>query len=396
MYKRQSLTHSYLDLDVVNNNLSADTDAPILRFEETRNQPFLDGNSSDYFCTIIRFSIQTGNSLPVFIPRIETGQTDVNKTVYKITMTWGTYSTTISVPYSSNDLTAPIPLTPNDVQDLSSTYYFVYNIQNVVEMLNAGFTKAVAELLKLMGYIPPKVPPDPNAAPIPTVIQAFLAATAPFFELDTNTNRLVINVDALFVKSTIGSYTGNIYINTRLYEMLSGLNCTLVTTSGDANYLVNTNSYNPKSYKDEMDVYHTMYQMPQEISSVPMWNPIASIVFCSSMIPVVPTNTSPAKTYSDVWSTNLISTGNNSNLTNIITDFEIPISETNQYRPVIFYSPTAEYRLVDMHSTLNLNRVDITVFWKTHFGEFIPLRLPAGCSAHIKIMFRHRLFNIPE
>ena len=111
------------------------------------------------------------------------------------------------------------------------------------------------------------------------------------------------------------------------------------------------------------------------------------------MIPVVPTNTSPAKTYSDVWSTNLISTGNNSNLTNIITDFEIPISETNQYRPVIFYNPTAEYRLVDMHSTLNLNRVDITVFWKTHFGEFIPLRLPAGCSAHIKIMFRHRLFN---
>ena len=135
-----------------------------------------------------------------------------------------------------------------------------------------------------------------------------------------------------------------------------------------------TNSYNPKSYKDDLAVYHTMYQMPQEISSVPMWNPIASIVFCSSMIPVVPTNTSPAKTYSDVWSTNLISTGNNSNLTNIITDFEIPISETNQYRPVIFYNPTAEYRLVDMHSTLNLNRVDITVFWKTHFGEFIPLR----------------------
>ena len=89
------LTHSYLDLDVVNNNLSGDTEDPVLRFEETRNQPFLKGNSSDYFCTIIRFSIQTGNSLPVFIPRIETGQTDVNKTVYKITMTWGTYSTTI-------------------------------------------------------------------------------------------------------------------------------------------------------------------------------------------------------------------------------------------------------------------------------------------------------------
>ena len=237
-----SLTHSYLDLDVVNNNLSADTDAPVLRFEETRNQPFLDGNSSDYFCTIIRFSIQTGNSLPVFIPRIETGQTDVNKTVYKITMTWSTYSATISVPYSSNDLTAPKPLAPNDVQDLSSTYYFVYNIQNVVEMLNAGFTKAKTELLKATGYV------APSANPTPVVSQALLDTAAPFFALDTSSNRLVINVDSKFVINSFGTFRGNIYINTRLYEMLSGLNCTLITSSGDANYLVNTNSYNPKSY----------------------------------------------------------------------------------------------------------------------------------------------------
>ena len=199
-----SLTHSYLDLDVVNNNLSADTDAPILRFEETRNQPFLDGNSSDYFCTIIRFSIQTGNSLPVFIPRIETGQTDVNKTVYKITMTWGNgadinYSTTISVPYRSYDLTAPTPFAPNTVQDLSSTYYFVYNIQNVVEMLNTGLTNARVALLAPMTF---------NS----DVRNALLLTTPPFFELDTSSNRLVINVDSLFVKSTIGAYSGNIYL----------------------------------------------------------------------------------------------------------------------------------------------------------------------------------------
>ena len=148
----------------------------------------------------------------------------MNKTVYKITMTWGNgtdinYSTTISVPYSSNDLTAPTPLAPNTVQDLSSTYYFVYNIQNVVEMLNAGFTKAYAALLTRLGYFDltsPLVPP----AQWPAIIQAFQATTAPFFELDTNTNRLVINVDSLFVKS---GYSGKIYVNTRLYEMLRSL-----------------------------------------------------------------------------------------------------------------------------------------------------------------------------
>ena len=78
--------HTYLDLDVVNNNLNSNTDAPQLRFEENRNTPFLEGDSSEYFCSIVRFSIQTGNSLPIFIPRVETGQADINKTVYRVTL----------------------------------------------------------------------------------------------------------------------------------------------------------------------------------------------------------------------------------------------------------------------------------------------------------------------
>ena len=68
--------HVYMDLDVINNDYISTT-PPQLRFEETRNQPFLDGDSSDYFCSIVRFSIQTGNTLPVFIPRIQTGRSDV-------------------------------------------------------------------------------------------------------------------------------------------------------------------------------------------------------------------------------------------------------------------------------------------------------------------------------
>ena len=61
--------HVYLDLDVVNNDFSSITPPP-LKFEENRNAPFLDGSSADYFCSIVRFSIQTGNSLPVFIPKL--------------------------------------------------------------------------------------------------------------------------------------------------------------------------------------------------------------------------------------------------------------------------------------------------------------------------------------
>ena len=55
--------HTYLDLDVVNNNMTSSNNAPHLRFEENRNTPFLEGDCSDYFCSIVRFSIQTSNSL---------------------------------------------------------------------------------------------------------------------------------------------------------------------------------------------------------------------------------------------------------------------------------------------------------------------------------------------
>ena len=40
----------YMDLDVINSDYNA-TSKPQLRFEETRNTPFLPGDSADYFCS---------------------------------------------------------------------------------------------------------------------------------------------------------------------------------------------------------------------------------------------------------------------------------------------------------------------------------------------------------
>ena len=104
--------HVYMDLDVINNDYNS-TSKPQLRFEETRNTPFLPGDSADYFCSIVRFNIQTGNTLPVFIPRIQTGQNDPCKTIYTVfseytsngyqLCTWGA-----NVMYEPEDMTAPL------------------------------------------------------------------------------------------------------------------------------------------------------------------------------------------------------------------------------------------------------------------------------------------------
>ena len=66
----QESHHVYLDLEVINNNHTPGVSPPYLRFEEIRNTPFLDGDSSEFPCSIVRFTIQTGNTLLVFIPLV--------------------------------------------------------------------------------------------------------------------------------------------------------------------------------------------------------------------------------------------------------------------------------------------------------------------------------------
>ena len=82
-------THVYLDLEVRSDDVETVSSPPPLNFDETRLHPFLNGDASDYFCTIARFTLDTSNSIPVFIPEIETHPTtnptkNVNQTIYKI------------------------------------------------------------------------------------------------------------------------------------------------------------------------------------------------------------------------------------------------------------------------------------------------------------------------
>ncbi|MFM7981732.1 MAG: hypothetical protein ACKPKO_20680 [Candidatus Fonsibacter sp.] len=63
--------HVHLDLDVTNNDYTHVGSPPYLRFEEIRNTQLLDGDRSEYFCNIVRFTVQTTNNLPLFIPVVE-------------------------------------------------------------------------------------------------------------------------------------------------------------------------------------------------------------------------------------------------------------------------------------------------------------------------------------
>ena len=246
--------HTYLDLDVVNNNMNSSTNAPQLRFEENRNTPFLEGDSSEYFCSIVRFSIQTGNSLPIFIPRVVTGQGDINKTVYGVTLsatvthnddkaktdttpavpaTTNSFTgSTSSLSYSSPDSVADVPQQPLTQQDLSGTYYYQYNIKDIVKMSNAGLAAASKAFTD---NIPAGFLQGTDEKDISTIMKN---TYAPYFEYDYDKCRLVLNLDQSFNSGSYGNgtYAGSDYFNTRFYELLSGLPCIRQNRTGDLNY----------------------------------------------------------------------------------------------------------------------------------------------------------------
>jgi len=163
---------------------------------------------------------------------------------------------------------------------------------------------------------------------------------------------------------------------------------------GDRNFQIKTKNNN---YANTLAVNNNgntqkYIQAFQEINSVGLWNPVAAIVFTSTTLPIHPTLTSPPKIYNNN-STGLVGAGT-TNLTNILSDFEIAISNTNQYRPELSYAPPGEYRLIDMYSNSNLSKIDLNVYWKDRYGNLKPLRLQPGCSASVKLLFRHKHFYL--
>jgi hypothetical protein len=102
--------------------------------------------------------------------------------------------------------------------------------------------------------------------------------------------------------------------------------------------------------------------------------------------------TSPPKVFTDAT----LSGANSGDpgITNVLTDFQLTVTPSNNYNGEISYVPTAEYRWIDMTQGVNLNKLDLSAFWKDKYGNSFPIYLPVNCSANIKLLFRSKKFYL--
>jgi len=375
--------HQYLDINMVNNDTLGDKAPVRLVFNEIRSNPIL-SNPSEYFFSVMRFSLETV-SLPLMIPQVQIGQIDPNKLIYSITMTYTspvngiTYEQQNFILYVPQSKNQPTPNPPLVVQDFdpNGDYYFIYNFQYWIRLVNTTLARCLTDL---------------NATVFAATGANLPSSNAPFMEWDTVNNVAILNADIAGFNSTLTNPI-NIYFNTPLFTLFS---------SFVADYFGFTNITNGKNYliyigndngtNSIILPTYTALQMYQDYPTAALWNPVNAIVFNTGTIPVLPSLVSaPIILNSAVAS--LTQGGNNANISNTLTDFEVPVTEGWEYKPNIFYAPSAEYRLVDLIGNTPISNISINVFWKDSFANLHPFYLNSGCNANIKVLFRKKVFN---
>ena len=365
-------THIYYNVNITNNDTTGSNSPPIIDFNETRNQPYLN-NPSEYYMSVVRFSVDTP-TLPLFIPQPVVGSNDANTLIYTVTMEYKTYTVQVNLVFARQTQAIGPPPTPILETDIEDIYYYVYSYQWFIDtMVNPALISAYNQL---------QVAVSNGGDVLPSNF-------APFMLWDPSGSTAILNCDTEGYNFATLDDPIKIYFNTPMYNLFSSFSASYFGTNASQgkNFLMNVYDTGFNTFKNISNGV-TYIQVLQEYPTAPLWNPVSSIVFSTSLMPVVPELTAAPAIFTG--GSGFSSSGNNSNVTNVLTDLEVPLTQGWETKPTVNYAPNAEYRLSDLFGTSPVYSINVTVFWKDRFGKLLPLTLSAGGSANIKIMFRRK------
>lgn len=327
-----------------------------------------------------------------------------NKTPYVIThrfTTAGTFTYSQAINYIPNDLTQNPPTwnPANEqalsIEDLTSPYYWVYNYEAFINMVNnafinsfwglsgayhtnAGLSLPASGLIGSGRYNPPSMSWNTEQ------LTGIITADNVTFSQNRNQQPVYLYFNSPF-STLFDSFPyqyPDVPVDSPLYSY-----CVFSTLAGAGLYVVS--SY---SNLGVITPLYTAIQIYQEHQTASLMNPIQSIVFTSTLLPVVNENVGLPLIINGT-SPNQIQVGSSANIFPVVTDFIVPFSATNGYVPDVSYVPSGEYRLVDLYGESPANQIDIQVFWKDQYGLLHPFLVGSGCTGSLKVMFRRKNFN---
>ena len=360
--------HTYFDASICNNDTVGNQRQIQASVNITRTNPIID-NCEDYYCSVINFQISS-SSLPLFIPLCQIGQNDPNLLIYQITLTYGGFTQTENVIWSPVQLNASIPQPPITQQYIDNDYYFCYSYQYFINLINNTFQTCYNNLnTQVAGALP--------------------TSKAPFIELNLDNYKFILNADELGYDLALTTPI-KIYFNAPLFTLFGSLQAyNYGNLNAPKNFQLLVNNINNSNIYSVGSINYL--QSYGEFSSLPAWNCVKSIVFSSNKIPVIPEQITPSQIFNSE-----IALGNdiaNSCIDSMITDFKIDLVNGTESKPIIQYSPSTEYRLIDLIGNNPLYGLDLNVYWVDTFNIKHPYYLNSGEYLSFKMLFRKKSFN---
>lgn len=372
--------------DIVSTNFQSTTEInPFLRFNETRTNPII-ANTGEYYMSIVRFSLDTYN-LPNFICQIQPQQNDPLKSIYSVTLEYDdgagniTPSTQEFISWIPQNKNLPVPIPPsqtnNGFQQNNTEFYYCYQFQYFLELINGSFLLAMTSLIANTGG----------------ALSPLFTAKQPVLTWDVTTSKAILQAEEQYFNQSQAARV-KIYLNPPLFALFNsfpslyfgqtgvtlGRNNQILVADyqGINTILLPTNPVPP--------AVQTVYtQMFQEFSTIDTWSPCASIVFTSNTMPIISNQLSAPLIFNNGQTSTGI--GNNANFAQIITDF---VTNQQVFKPNVLYTPTAEYRRIDMTGNTPLTNIDINVYWRDKLGQLNPFLLASGATASIKFLFEKK------
>ena len=363
-----SRNEEYVYYDMVFSNIDSENyDTPnVLSFNDTHDTPLIN-DISQYKMSIVRFELSTW-SLPVFYFRTKKNSADPNEGCYTVTMEYGAFTTpaqrVMFVPQDKSKAVPPASNTfPNGINPFNE-YYYVYNFNNMVDMVNTALNNCFVALQALVG------------APLATANPPFLVWN------DDLTASLYCELD--YFDITAVNHV-KIYFNRPLYSLFNSFpSYKYEPTSTGKHYQILTN---PRSglnciTKAEYGA-QVLIKIDQEFATNESWSPIDSICFTSSL-PIVSSQQSNPVIFENGQQLQYSTKYNQSEP--IITDFQ---TADFNYRSTVYYVPQAEYRWISfLNNHQPLYNIKIQCYVKDKFGILRPFYMPSNSSASLKILFK--------
>ena len=327
---------SYVNVQLASAQNDALNSPVYAKFSEVRTQAIVD-DPSKYHLSVVRFAIDTSNIPLMYVPT--TDKVSANpQTIFYISTKNRTSGATAQQPivWIPQDQTAQIG---------TDGYYALTSVNYFLSLLN---TAVVSSLVPL----------------------GLASANAPVFSYSADTQR----ISCAFISGFTGSF--DLYLSPQLAGVLPNFSSVLTSIG----------------YK--LVVPSTGGTITQEVPNLQGFNALKTLTLISHTLPILAEGISAPTTAGLSYSGN--SGGNATSL--ILTDFipQTQVGYESTRQRWVFYTPSSEYRLIDLISTKPLLSIDLQVYWTDTYGVMRALTLPPNTTCSVKLMFRRKdyLLNV--